>query len=124
MFKIEDGAIYITRGDDAVLEINATDQNGEAYAMQEGDVLTLTVRELPSRNSVILLEIPGAPGSNRIPIRHEDTADAEVGRYSADVQLTTADGRRQTIWPELTGSAQYKEKAFRNFIIMPEVTMT
>lgn len=124
MLKIEDGAICITRGDDGVLEITATDQNGEAYTMQEGDVLTLTVHELPSRNSVILLEIPSVPGSNRIPIRHEDTADAEVGRYSADVQLSTADGRRQTIWPDLTGSAQYKEKAFRNFIIMPEVTMT
>lgn len=124
MFKIEDGVISITRGDDAVMEITAADESGTEYETQPGDVYTLTVRELPSRESAVLLEIPGAPGSNRIPIRHEDTADLQVGRYSADVQLTTADGRRQTIWPELTGSARYKEKAFRNFILMPEVTMT
>lgn len=124
MFKVEDGAIYITRGDDAVLEITATDQNGAPYEMQEGDMLTLTVRDLPSKNSIVLLQISSVPGSGRIPLRHADTADKEVGRYSADVQLTTADGRRQTIWPELEGSARYKEKAFNNFILMPEVTMT
>ena len=124
MFYIEDDAIYLTRGDDAVLvveEIIAGD--GTAYDLRPGDVLTLTVRAIPSADSEALLRIDGAPGGNRIPIRHEDTADAAPGRYSADVQLTTAEGLRLTVWPKLEGRAAYRAKNFNNFIIMPEVTI-
>ena len=46
-----------------------------------------------------------------------------MGRYSADVQLTTAEGRRYTIWPTIAGSGRYVAKSFKNFIIMPEVTL-
>lgn len=124
MFYIEDDAIYLTRGDDAVLtveEILAGD--GTAYELRPGDVLTLTVRAIPSADSEALVKIDGAPGGNRIPIRHEDTASAAPGRYSADVQLTTAEGLRLTVWPKLEGRAAYRAKNFNNFIIMPEVTI-
>lgn len=124
MFYVEDGGIYLTRGDDAVLtveEILAGD--GTAYELRPGDVLTLTVRAIPSADSEAIVKIDGAPGGNRIPIRHEDTASAAPGRYSADVQLTTAEGLRLTVWPRLEGGAAYQVKNFNNFIIMPEVTI-
>ena len=90
--------------------------------MQAGDVLTLTVRALPSADSPALIQIDALPGSRRIVFSHADTAELDVGRYSADVQLTTADGKRYTVWPAITGSGRYVVKNLNNFVIMPEVT--
>lgn len=58
-----------------------------------------------------------------IPIAPEDTREAEVGQYSADIQLTTADGEVHTVYPRLEGKARYRKRNFKNFVIMPEVTM-
>lgn len=122
-FYIESDVIYLTKGDDAVLEVSSiATEGGEEYALQETDVLTLTVRALPSTDSPALIQIDALPGSNRIVFRHEDTAELDVGRYSADVQLTTADGKRYTVWPTITGSGRYVIKNLKNFVIMPEVT--
>lgn len=123
-FYIESDVIYLTKGDDAVLEVSSiTTDGGVEYALQEADVLTLTVRVLPSEDSPALIQIDSLPGSSRIVLRHEDTSGLEVGRYSADVQLTTADGKRYTIWPSVSGSGRYVVKNFNNFVVMPEVTI-
>ena len=122
-FYIESDVIYITKGDDAVLEISSiATEGGEEYALQDTDVLTLTVRALPSAQSPALLQVDALPGSRRIVFSHEDTAELDVGRYSADVQLTTAEGKRYTVWPTITGSGRYVVKNLNNFVIMPEVT--
>lgn len=124
MLIIEDGAISITKGDDAALNVDITAGEGgeQAYEMGENDVLTLTVREQPSTDFPALLQVNSLPGSKRILIRSEDTEALEPGRYSADVQLTDGNGNIYTVWPELEGSARYKVKNLKNFIIMPEVT--
>ena len=122
MYLIENDAIYLTRGDDAVLGIALTGADGTAYALEDGDVLTLTVRALPSAESEILLQLSGEPGGDEIVLRHEDTAGIEPGGYSADVQLTTAVGLRYTVWPQLEGSARTRVRNWRNFNLMPEVT--
>ena len=122
-FYIESDVIYLTKGDDAVLEVSSiATEGGEEYALQESDVLTLTVRALPSAQSPALIQIDALPGSNRIVFNHDDTAELDVGRYSADVQLTTAEGKRYTVWPAITGSGRYVVKNLNNFVIMPEVT--
>lgn len=122
-FYIESDVIYITKGDDAVLEVSSiTAEDGSSYALRDADVLTLTVRSIPSADSPVMIQIDALPGSNRIVLRHEDTAELNVGRYSADVQLTTAEGKRFTVWPNIAGSGRYVIKNFNNFIIMPEVT--
>ena len=122
-FYIENDVIYITKGDDAVLEITSiATEGGAEYELQDTDVLTLTVRALPSAQSPVLLQIDAQPGSRRIVFGHEDTAELDVGRYSADVQLTTAEGKRYTVWPTITGSGRYVVKNLNNFVIMPEVT--
>lgn len=36
MFKVEDGVVYITRGDDAELEVSITDSAGATYIKQKG----------------------------------------------------------------------------------------
>ena len=122
-FYVENNAIYLTKGDDAALEVSSiAAEDGSQYSMQAGDVLTLTVRALPSADSPALIQIDSLPGVNRIVLRHADTAELDVGRYSADVQLTTADGKRYTVWPAITGSGRYVVKNLNNFVIMPEVT--
>ena len=124
MLKIEEGVIYLTRGDDAVIDVQLTIQDGGAYEMQPGDTVTLTVRELPKEESEIILDSSSAPGSNRIIINSADTENAEVGQYSADIELLTEDGKRYTVWPDLEGSGRYKTGNMKNFVIMPEVTMS
>ena len=122
-FYIESDVIYITKGDDAVLEIESiASQDGSEYALQETDVLTLSVRAMPTELLPVLIQIDALPGSGRIVIGHDDTADLDVGRYSADVQLTTAEGKRYTIWPSIKGDNRYSIKNLNNFVIMPEVT--
>lgn len=122
-FYIESDVIYLTKGDDAVLEITSiATEGGEEYELQPEDVLTLTVRALPSAQSPALIQVDALPGSRRIVFGHDDTAELDVGRYSADVQLTTAEGKRYTVWPTITGSGRYVIKNLNNFVIMPEVT--
>ena len=122
-FYIEADTIYITKGDDAVLEFSGiTAQDGSQYELQPEDVLTLTVRELPSTVSPVLMQIDSLPGSRRIVIGHGDTSELNVGRYSADLQLTTPDDKRYTLWPNITGTNRYMVKNLNNFVIMPEVT--
>ena len=123
-FYIESDVVYLTKGDDAVLEISSiTAADGSEYALQDADVLTLTVRSLPTSQSPVRFQIDSLPGSKRIVIRHEDTAELDVGRYSADVQLSTAEGKRFTVWTYVAGSGRYVVKNFNNFVIMPEVTL-
>lgn len=122
MLFIEEGVVYITRGDDAVLNVGIT-MDGESYAMQEGDVLTLTVRGKPDDEAAVLLQAQSLPGTSEIPLVHDHTSLVEPGQYSADIQLNTQEGQRITIWPQPEGSLRYKAKNFKNFVIMPEVTM-
>lgn len=117
--------IWLVRGDDEVLDIALTGADGTAYEMQAGDVLTLTVREVASASSPVMMQIDSLPGSSRIVIRHEDTADLRVGRYSADVQLLTQYGIRKTVWPQFdpANSTRWREQNLRNFVIVSEVTI-
>lgn len=124
MLKIIEEKIYLRRGDDEVLEVNLN-AGSDTVQMGEGETLTLTVRELPSLDSPVIFSTTSAPGSNRIVIRHADTAGAEYGEYSADVQLLTADGLRKTVWPNIDEENLPKARAanLKNFILLPEVTM-
>ena len=124
MFMIEEGVIYLTRGDYAEIEIAITDSGGAPYTMAEGDVLTFSVRETPSDESTLQFSLQSL--TNRLIINHADTADMEPGNYSADVQLTDAAGRRRTVWGHVVERAGRRGRTgnWKNFVLMPEVTMT
>lgn len=124
MFKIEDDIIYLTRGDDAAIDVSAylDDDQEEEYVLQEGDYYTFSVRKIASKTSELIFAIDSSNG--RIVISHEDTADKPVGRYSADIQLNTASGGRYTIWPKFDVVKPSKEYNYKNFCIMSEVTQT
>lgn len=120
MFYVDNdnGVIYLTRGDDAALDVALKDASGSAYTMQEGDSLTLTVRRTPADADVVLTI---TSSTTRLLIGHDDTATAQVGAYSADIQLLSG-GQRLTIWPTLDGRNRSTEANFKNFVLMPEVT--
>lgn len=123
MLIIEDQVIYLTRGDNASLQIDLTTDAGEAWTLGEDDALTLALRALPTADAPVLMRVPGAPGSDTIPIRPEDTAGLEVGQYSADIQLITGAGQVLTVWPRLEGRNRTKVRNYKNFVIMSEVNI-
>lgn len=122
MLIIENNSIFLNRGDDAVLNVVITNSAGEAYEIRPGDSLTLSVRELPTADSPVLLTATSS--TSEIELTHTITSLLDVGQYSADIELTLANGSRITVWPSLTGNARFKEKNYKNFTIMSEVTRT
>lgn len=124
MFRIEDNVIYITRGDSAVFGVTAyiDGDSSSPYELNEGDYFTLTVRKLASKRSDVLFSVNSTNG--RIVLSNEDTSDADVGKYSADIQLNMANGDRYTIWPKFEMVKSAREYNYKNFCIMPEVTTT
>lgn len=126
---IIDDVVYIRRGDDEVLDVNVgikVDEEFVPVELGETETLTLTVRETPEEDSPVVFFSTSAPGSKRIVINHADTAKAAYGKYSADVQMMTADGMRKTVWPVIDPEniPSASARNMKNFVILPEVTMT
>ena len=122
--EARDGSIKInlTRGDDAAMEVPLKNRYNEEFVLGEDEYLIFDVRLIPREDSELLIHITSIPGSNRIVFTHGDTADLEVGQYSAEIQMMTSDGKRVTVWPKPTGKFKIKDTANRkNFILMPEV---
>lgn len=114
--------INLSRGDDAALEVPLKDLNDEPFELSETESLIFDVRVLPREDSELLIHIVSVPGTTRIVFAHDDTKDLEVGSYSAEIQLMTAEKKRITIWPEPIGKQKIRDKINRkNFILMPEV---
>lgn len=122
MFSVSDGVITITRGDYKTLEVQICDMQGRDYEMQEGDILTLSVRETPEESSPLLVQIHSA--TNILTFTPSDTSGVEPGQYSGDIQLTTADGKIATLWESVPAEQRNrgKVKNWKNFILLPEVT--
>ena len=124
MLYIDGDVISITKGDDAALEITINKSDGTTFEMDATDTLTLTVREKPCAGYPVLLTSTSAPGSHRIILTGDATAEVCPGRYSYDVQLNRADGGRFTILPDdLEPELRGRVVNWQNFIIMGEVTI-
>lgn len=113
--------INLTRGDDAVIEVPLTINDDVPYDMDSNDYLIFAVREVPSPESPVLLNIESEHGVNRIVFSHDDTTDMAIGFYSAEIQLMTSDGMIYTVWPKLTGNARTSKSNRKNFVLMTEV---
>lgn len=122
MIYVENNVINLTRGDDAVLTVPLKTQDGEEYTLGDEEFLIFSVREFPTEDSELLIEIESDPGSNQIVFTHDITANLNCGLYSAEVQMITDDGLRYTVWPKLSGASRYSTKTNRkNFCLMTEV---
>lgn len=121
--KSSDGnsIINLTVGDDASFEVELNTDDGEAYEMGDNEYLIFNVREKASEDSELLIDLKSEPGSNEVVFRHDDTKDLQPGYYSAEIQLMTEDGKRITVWPELSGNAKTSKSNRKNFCLMTEV---
>ena len=92
---MSDNTIIIPRGDTARRSIEITTQEGDLYAIQENDILTLRVKKnLADKEPCIFKEVKG---SGDFHIRPEDTENLHFGKYIYSVRLLTADGERYTV---------------------------
>jgi hypothetical protein len=113
--------INLTVGDDASMTVELNTDDGSAYEMSNSEYLIFNVREKPSEESELLIDLRSENGSNEIVFGHDDTKDLEPGYYSAEIQLMTEDGKRITVWPVLTGNAKTSKSNRKNFCLMTEV---
>ena len=110
MFNIlPDNTIELTRGDIAPFTVEILTDQGEAYHMQEGDTLTLSVKQRLSAQQYTLQKV--VKGSADITIEPADTAGLAFGDYIYDVQLDTETSKPYTVVQLAT------------FRILPEVTV-
>lgn len=121
---IKDNVMYMTRGDYVKFVPEFENEDGTAWEMGENDTVTFTVRALPSLDSAPVICYISAPGTADIIIMPEDTAGAEPGKYSADMQVNHDGILPETVWPtvDLDSKASGKVKNYKNFIIMSEVS--
>lgn len=93
MLKVSQSmAIQLTRGDNATLNVTITNEtSGEPYEISEKDVIEMTVRKKPCKDSDIMFH-KKLVGSQSIIINPEDTKRMSYGDYVYDIQLTTEAG--------------------------------
>ena len=80
----ENGAIYLTRGDSAYLEVNIK-HKGKDYVAQDGDILTFSVKKYVDDEDYIIHKTFKA--ENAIVINPEDTKLCAFGKYKNVVHV-------------------------------------
>ena len=91
MYKVENGNIYITRGDTAAFTLTV-----DGYTAAEGDTLAFSVKKnCNDAQAVIVKDIDVT--EKTFTVEHDDTASLEFGDYWYDVQLHRASGEYDTV---------------------------
>ena len=93
MFSVEGNIINVTKGDTGVINL-ALDN----YKLQEGDKVTLTVKQNINDSVYVLQKIVTEfeEGTAKIMLSSSDT-NIEPIKYVYDIQVDLADGRVQTV---------------------------
>ncbi len=95
MQSVKNNTIYGIRGDTLVFKIALT-KDGKDYVLSDGDKLTFTVKKTTTDTDALISK---DVTSGVITIDPSDTAKLDYGTYVYDVQLTTADGKVDTVVP-------------------------
>ena len=94
----------ITQGDSYGFSVSYKDADTEdLIPFVDGDIVTYTVRESYSENTIILQkEITSFTGEGKaeILVTTSDTADIEIGSYVFDIQVERVDGTVVTVIPD------------------------
>lgn len=93
MFCIEDNIIKMTKGDTVEIEILLQVENGQAYTMQTGDTLTMTIAENVNATNKITKVSTDAT----ISFTENDTKNLNYNEGVFDIVLTKANGKKYTI---------------------------
>lgn len=94
---LDDNGIELTRGDTARLSVTVTNDDGEEYAIQPSDTLTLSIKKTVHDAEALVEKT--IFGNNVFHIEPNDTSKMAFGNYKYDVQLTTAEGDVYTVIP-------------------------
>lgn len=95
MLRIDEGKIYLTRGDTAYLDILITLDDGANYVPTDGDKIYFSVKQnLDDTEYALQKEV--AAGETII-LMPADTNSLPIGKYWYDVQLNTAIGEVFTV---------------------------
>lgn len=96
MYSINGNKIILTKGDSFYATVAMTDKTtGETYTPQQGDVVRFGVkRNLTDDDFAILKVVPN--DTLEIYLAPEDTENLPIGTYVYDVELTYADGNKDT----------------------------
>lgn len=98
MVSISDTKITMVRGDTALITISITDSDGEAYEVQDGDVIRFAVKKRYSDDDTVILKTIDND-TLLLQIDPEDTEDLDMGsrgKYVYDIEITQADGTVDT----------------------------
>ena len=95
MYKINGNRITLTKGDSFYATVGMTDTEGHAYTPQEGDVIRFGVKKsVADKECVIEKVVPN--DTLEIYLAPDDTQHLPTGSYVYDVELTYADGNKDT----------------------------
>ena len=86
MLKVVNNAIYLTRGDTAILQLSIKQDDGSDYAIADTDNVLFTIKKSTKEKTVILQK---SVMDGKIKINPEETSSLEYGTYfgGADIFL-------------------------------------
>ena len=93
MIDVKGTSIYLTRGDTLRIQLSIT-KNGEPYELQDGDIITFSLKKKINDKECILQKTIGA--DYLLEIEPEETKDLNFGQYIYDIQMEYADGTIDT----------------------------
>lgn len=88
--------INLTRGDYCAFEVTIYDSNGDIYTLEEGDTVTLTVKKSTKVPNILIQKVLEYDDDLEFQIFGSDTNKLDYGTYMYDIQLTYANGNRDT----------------------------
>ena len=102
MYKLEKNTIYLTRGDTLQVQLNIM-QDDTTYTPAEGDSIRFALKRSQlthdktrylDKEPLVLKNIP--IDTMILQLDPEDTSSLNFGKYSYDIEITMANGRRDT----------------------------
>ena len=99
MLKVSKNTIFLTRGDSAYIDVSIYNLDRSPYILNDGDTVECQIRTEPNVGRLL---VDASIENGRIYVNDdgtivwhifpEDTRGLEIGKYSYDVQLVTANG--------------------------------
>ena len=96
MFKINGNKITLTRGDSFYAVVSLIESTtGHAYTPEEGDVVKFGMKKSPFDTACLITKtLPN--DTLLLYLSPEDTASLQFGAYVYDIEITFANGDKQT----------------------------
>ena len=119
MVKVENGEIKITRGDAGVISVNATDDNGNDYVFQAGDVVRFKVFKNKDCGCVEL---------QKDVTVEEETTEVDINLKKEDTKIGELISKPTVYWYEVELNPEtdpqtiigYDENGAKTFTLFPE----